>query len=210
MTERLRSIFGTQGISSSAQGEEKTVRGKILNQQFDNSRIGGGIGDALEQVADNTFNWWVQLYYVYYDEAHEAAIVGKGMAVEYVQLRAIDMTQKVLVSVSANSMKPKDEITEMNQAIDLWNAKALDPISLGKMLNLPDPMDYAKKLVMWTTNPQQYAMTYFPETQPQQPPMQGAPGEQNVPQEQSGTLAVNPASSALSNVPINVGSSMPG
>lgn len=206
MTDRLRSIFGTQGISAAGQQGEETARGKILNQQFDSTRIGGGIGDALEQVADNIFNWWVQLYYVFYDEPHEAAILGKGHAVEYVTLRAQDMQRKIVVSVAPNSMKPKDEITRQNLAMDLWSAKALDPISLYTELDFPDPMESAKKLVMWTTNPQQYAMTYFPETQPQPPgmsPQQGAGVDQNIPPEQSGTLAANSASPALSQVPMN-------
>ncbi len=100
-------------------------------------------------------------------------------------------------------MKPKDEITRQNLAMDLWEAKALDPISLYTELDFPDPMESAKKLVMWMTNPQQYAMTYFPETQPVQPPgAQGAGVDQNVPPEESGTLAANPANSALSQVPL--------
>jgi len=36
------------------------------------------IGDAIEQVADNTFNWLVQLYYVFYDEKHFAVIMGNA------------------------------------------------------------------------------------------------------------------------------------
>jgi len=50
MTNRLRSIYGTLGISGAGGVAEKTVRGQILNQQQDNSRIGGGIGDALDSI----------------------------------------------------------------------------------------------------------------------------------------------------------------
>jgi hypothetical protein len=62
--DSLRGIFGTQGLSGQNQPESQTARGMILNQSHDSTRIGGGIGDALEQVADNIFNWWLQLYYV--------------------------------------------------------------------------------------------------------------------------------------------------
>lgn len=209
MTTRLRSIFGTEGISSQAPNPNETVRGKILNNQYDSTRIGGGIGDRLEQVADNIFNWWLQLYYVYYDEPHEARILGSGRAVEMSVLSNQRIDRKIVVSVSPGSMKPKDELTEMNLAVDRWNNKSIDPIDYMKALNVPDPMDSAKKLVMWLTNPQQYAATYFPETQPVMPPQAGMPGaDQNIPQNE-GTLSEGTANPSLSQVPINQGAAMP-
>lgn len=204
--DSLRSIFGTQGLSSQApEGQEQTARGMILNQSHDSTRIGGGIGDSLEQVADNIFNWWLQLYYVFYDEPHYAAIVGQGKAVEYIQLVRSNMNRNFVVSVAPGSMKPKDEVNEMNMAIDLWNKKALDPITLYQRLDFADPMETAKKVSLWTTNPQMYMMTYFPENAPVMDsanpanpadlnPVEGSP-EQN--------LGANPASASLSQVPLN-------
>lgn len=202
MTQRLRSIYGTLGISTAGTQEEKTVRGKILESQQDASRIGGGIGDALEQVADNIFNWWVQLYYVFYDEPHYAAILGQQKSVEYIILRSSDL-QKVIVSVAPNSMRPHDEITEQNLAIDLWNAKALDPISLFERLNDADPKATAKRVVTWLTNPQQYMMEFFPETSPQQQSIQGAGVEQNIPPDMNAPLSESAANPSLSQVPIS-------
>lgn len=205
MTTRLRSIYGTLGISGAGGVQEKTVRGQILNQQQDNSRIGGGIGDALEQVADNIFNWWVQLYYVFYDEPHYASILGKGRALEYITLQSADITEKVIVSVAPNSMKPHDEITEINQALDLANSGWLDPLSLFERLNDSDPKETAKRVVMWKTNPQQYAALYFPDVAQQpQPgmPEEGMPEDQNIPADTGESLSANPASPELSQVPL--------
>lgn len=207
MTTRLRSVFGTEGISSQAPNANETVRGKILNNQYDSSRIGGGIGDALEQLADTIFNWWLQMYYVYYDEPHEAQILGRGRAIEYSMIKSADIDRKVVVSVAPNSMRPKDELTEMNLAVDRWNNHSIDPIGLMKALNSPDPMEEAKRLVMWTTNPEQYAATFFPEVQAAQPPQQGGPESQIQPNE--GTLSEGQGNPALSQVPINQGAAMP-
>lgn len=207
----LRSVFGTQGLTAQPQNENTTARGQILNQSHDSSRIGGGVGDALEQVADNIFNWWAQLYCVYYDIPHYGAIMGSGRAVDYVQISNASLERSFVISVAPNSMQPKDEITEQNQAIERWNNKAIDPIGLMKAINDPDPMESAKRLVLWTTNPQMYMMTYFPESQPQQdsanPELggQAAPPSDGNPPE---TLSAPPASSDLSQVPIST-SSMP-
>lgn len=211
--DTLRGIYGTQGLSAQKPNEDTTARGMILNQSHDSSRIGGGIGDALEQVADNTFNWLLQMYYVFYDEAHYAAIMGQASAVEYVKLIMVGEQRRFVVSVSPNSMQPKDEITEQNMAIDLWKSQALDPITLFKKLNYADPMETAKQVSLWITNPQLYIQQMFPETAQQQP--QDSANTQNPLDQinpvngQDQSLSQPAASPSLSNVPINQGASLP-
>lgn len=203
----LRTIFGTQGLTAQQGDDDQTARGMILNQSHDSTRIGGGIGDALEQVADNIFNWWLQLYCVFYDEPHYGAVMGNGRAVEYVTLINSNLMRKFVISVAPNSMAPKDEVSEQNLAIERWGQKAIDPINLMKKLNDPDPLNSAKMLVMWITNPQQYAAMFFPEVAPQvQAPQPGVGGDQ--PGTPPPTLGQPPASSDLSQVPIAT-SSMP-
>lgn len=201
----LRQTFGTQGLTSQADTKDTTARGMILNQSHDSSRIGGGIGDALEQVADNIFNWWLQLYCVFYDQPHYGAVMGNGRAVEYVTIVNSNLDRHFVVSVAPNSMKPKDEITQTNQAIERWNNKAIDPIGFMKELNDPDPIESAKRLAMWITNPQQYMLIYFPEIAPatdtaNAPNPPNAPG---IPTPVDESLGATPASASLSQVPIN-------
>lgn len=209
----LRSIFGTQGITAQQQDEDQTARGMILNQQYDNSRIGGGIGDALEQVADNIFNWWVQLYYVYYDEPHFATVMGGMKAVEYVTLQSSDLGRRIVVSVSPNSMKPKDETTIMNQAMSLWDRGAIDPKTLLTILDFPDPQQTAEGAVLWGTDKVAYLRINFPELYAQMmglqaqdaasmaslPPPGGAPPPE-AQSEPAPPISMDPASAALSNV----------
>lgn len=159
----LRSIFGTQGITSQTPNEDQTARGMILNQQMDSSRIGGGIGDALEQVAENTFNHWVQLYFVFYDEPHFAMVLGQSRAVEYAAFMGQNLTRKFVVTCSPNSMKPEDEVTEMNQTMALWDKQAMDPKTLFTMLDFPDPQKTAEQVVLWKVDPQAYMQLNFPE-----------------------------------------------
>lgn len=223
----LRSIFGTEGISSQPANEDTTARGMILNQSFDTTRIGGGIGDALEQFADNVFNWWVQLYAVYYDEEHFAAVMGQMKAVEYVTLKGQDLNRRIVVSVAPDSMKPKDEITQANQALALWDKGAIDPKTLLTVLDFPDPQQTAEQAVLWTIDPQAYMRLNFPELtsrldmlmqQQAQAAMaagvvpgaeQGAdptqPGNGIAPEEQSepaAPISMAPADASLSQVPL--------
>lgn len=208
----LRSIFGTQGITPDKQDADETARMGILQQQFDSSRIGGGIGDALEQVADNIFNWWTQLYYRYYDISHYAAVMGQMKAVEYITLTQADLIRKLVVSVSPDSMKPHDEITEMNQALELWNAKALDIKTLLTILNFPDPQNTAAQVWLYQTNPALYGQLNFPDIAQLiaalNPPMMNPPQPGQVPPQAGeppqtlagGSIEANPS---LSQVPLN-------
>jgi len=203
--EALRGIFGTSGLSAVTQDENTTARGMILNQSHDSSRIGGGIGEAIERVADTTFNWYLQLMMVFYDEPHYASMIGNGRAVTYVAIVNSDINRHFNIKVEPDSMKPKDEISEQNLAVELWQQKALDPISLFQKMNYPDPMDTAKKVALWTTNPQLYMQMYFPE-QPvapdsANPEVGGQP--QPIPADTQTGLSAPPASASLSNVPIN-------
>lgn len=159
----LRASWGIQGISAQQPDEDTTARGMILNQSNDTSRIGGGIGDALEQVADSAFNWLLQLYYVFYDEPHFAAIMGNAKAVEYVQLSVQDLNRQLIVSVSPDSLKPKDEVTQINLAQALFDKGAIGPKTLLTMLDFPDPDQAAADGVLYKTDPMAYMQLNFPE-----------------------------------------------
>lgn len=221
----LRTSWGTQGITAQAADEDQTARGMILNQSHDTSRIGGGIGDAIEQVADNAFNWLVQLYQVFYDEAHFAVVMGNAKAVEYIELMAQDMDRQVVVSVAPDSMKPKDDITQMNLAQALFDKGAIGPKTLLKMVDFPDVDEAAADGVLWKIDPMSYFKLNFPDyaaklQQMQQEDaqmqaqnaaqakgMETAAVAQNTPPEAiteppATNPSTPPASEALSNVPL--------
>lgn len=220
----LRSSWGIQGIASQQPDEDQTARGMILNQAQDTSRIGGGIGQAIEQVADNVFNYLVQMYYVFYDEPHFAAIMGSAKAVEYVTLSNADLNRQLIVSVAADSMVPKDPITESNLAQALFDKKAIGPKTLLTMLSFPNAEEAAADGVLYAIDPATYFKLNFPEEfakmqmaqmeqaqlgmqqAAQQKGMETAAVAANTPPEATSEpesdISREPASAALSQVPL--------
>lgn len=213
----LRSSWGIQGIASQPPDEDQTARGMVLNQSHDTTRIGGGIGDAIEQVAGNVFNWLTQLYCVFYDEQHFAAIMGNAKAVEYVTLSSSDFDRQLIVSVAPDSLKPKDEVTQINMAQALFDKKAIGPKTLLKMLDFPNPDEAAADGVLYMMDPATYFRINFPEefARMQQAAMQTAaegvgaspigtppPEATNGEPASPNGLASDPASAALSQVPL--------
>jgi hypothetical protein len=219
----LRTSWGVQGITAEPTDEDQTARGMILNQSHDTSRIGGGIGFAVEQVADNLFNWFVQLYHVFYDEAHFAAIMGSAKAVEYVKLSNESFDRQLIVSVAPDSLRPRDEVTEMNLAQALFDKGAIGPKTLLKMLSFPNADEAAADGVLYKLDPMAYMQLNFPEYSQQLQAMQQQQAQQQMVNQAQGaamteqakmgippeqitepTPPINqePASAALSNVPL--------
>lgn len=202
----LRSIYGTQGITASQPDTDETAHGMVINTNRDSSRIGGGIGDALERVAKGAFNYLTQLYYVFYDEPHFASIMGNGAAVSYVSLQMQDQARRFVVSIAPNSMKPKDEVSEQNLATQLMEGGMLDPLSFFERIDDSDPTGSATRLMEYKLNPQGYLQQYL---QPQTPvPAQGqAPPEGGGNPESQGTppqtLSAPPSSASLSQAPLS-------
>ncbi len=159
----LRSSWGIVGITSTPDDDDNTVRGEIIEQSNDTTRIGGGVGDKVEQVADTAFNWLTQLYYVFYDEPHFAAIMGNAKAVEYVTLSNQDLDRQLIVSVSPDSLKPKDEVTQINLAQALFDKGAIGPKTLLKMLDFPNPDEAAADGMLYKLDPMAYMQLNFPE-----------------------------------------------
>lgn len=206
----LRQSWGILGMTTQPANEDMTARGMILNNQNDSTRIGGGIGQSIEQVADNVFNWLTQLYYVFYDEPHFASVMGTAKSMEYVQLQASMLTVPLLVSVSPDSLRPRDQITEINLAQTLFDKGVIGPKTLLKMLSFPSPDEAAADGLLYKMDPMTYMTLNFPEfamqmqmAQQQQMMMGGQPGGGMAPEdttEPEQNLAQNPADAGLDQV----------
>ena len=161
----MRNIFGVRGSTAQGTIGEQTVGGKQIIRGQDVDRIGGGVSTYLEQFSDLALNWFVQLMYVYYDEPHYAAVLGKERAGEYIQLVNSEFGRtKLLVSVKDGSMIPKDPMSQRNEAITLMQAGNMDPITFFDRLEFPNPRESAKQLYLWKANP----IALFPDLMAQQ------------------------------------------
>lgn len=147
--DQFKNIFGVSGATPSGIKKEKTARGQILVNQLDSSRIGGGITEYIEQVADSVYNLWVQMMYVHYDNEHFINAVGAEEGAEMIMLKNTRFIKSLIVTVKEGSLIPKDPMTKRNEAIDLWSAQAIDPLNLYKALDFPDPKGAASQLLTW-------------------------------------------------------------
>ncbi len=177
--EEVRNSFGTSGSTAQGVQQEDTVRGKIMVNQADSSRIGGGVTESIEQVADTIYNFVIQFMYVYYDEPHFVSAMGQNGAAETISIRNSDFTQDVSVTVKDGSLIPKDPLTERNEAMDLWTAQAIGLPELYSRLDFADPMESAKQTLTWqmVAEGKLPPQVLFPDfAAPQAPVDESAPG----------------------------------
>ena len=133
---RMRDMFGTRGSSPAGLDSEKTVRGKIQNRMLDTDRIGGGFSEYLEQLADKSYNWFVQMLYVY-----DERFVGKPKP-------------KIRVSVKEGSLLPKDSLSLANQALELAGQNRMALVDLYKALDYPNPEEMAANVWLEANAPE--------------------------------------------------------
>ena len=170
---RILSVYGVSGSVPSSLQEDKTVRGKMITRGADDDRIGGGFGEHLELFAARIYEQLLQLMYVYYDEPKIASVIGQEKAREWFALSSNDLQAVSLtVAVQEGSMVPKDALSKRQEALELWGANGIDPISLFTALDFPSPRDSARALFLWQTQPQML----FPELMTQMALAPGAPG----------------------------------
>lgn len=159
---RFLQRFGTSGTTNSSD-QEQTVRGKIIEGNNDSSRIGGGITSSLEMVASQVYNYWLQMVYVYYDTPHLISVLGNNNAQQMIQFSANDIPEgtKIIIKVQDGSMVPQDELSLYNEAMNLFENEALDPLSLYEKLKDSNPQERSIRLMLYRNNPDQYMQQYL-------------------------------------------------
>lgn len=197
--EELRNIFGTSGSTPQGVEDQKSVRGKILINQLDSSRIGGGVTEYIELLSQNVYNWFVQMMYVYYTDEKTFPIGVDREREELVSLINTDFVSPVHITVKSGSLVPKDPLTQRNEAMDLWSAQGIDPISFFEKLDFPNPYESAKDLLMWRQIEagQLPPQAMFPDFQAPQAPVPGAAPTGVVSQEESNQARNNTPSEAV-------------
>lgn len=143
----IRNSFGISGLSGQGLKNTETVRGKIMVRGTDVDRQ-SPIVDSIEQFYDYLYNWFAQLMVVYYDDPRAVnRTQGSTTIVNS------EFTHPVVISVKEGSLIPKDPLTKRNEAMDLWNGGAMDPITLYERLDDPNPFETAYRLFLWKSNP---------------------------------------------------------
>ena len=152
----LDNVFGTH---ANLRGErtpgEETKGGRKLLIGSDETRI-GTIGKMLDRMAEQIYGAIAQLIRVHFKEAQYASYIGADGASKQVKIDRNLIKEGLKISVRTGSSIRKDKVAQAAQATELWRLGALDPISLFEMLDYPNPLRSAERLMAYKNDPARY------------------------------------------------------
>ena len=102
------------------------------------------VARQLERALDEVADWWTQLIKLFYTEKKSFSIAGQDGTRFINNFTNKQVGNGVKLRLIAGSTLPKDEITQRQEAIQLWQLKAIGIRTLFKrlkMTNIPDAMD---------------------------------------------------------------------
>ncbi|KKN56846.1 hypothetical protein LCGC14_0568280 [marine sediment metagenome] len=147
-------VFGTH---STTRGEktpgEETFGGRQLLKESDQERI-EELAQMLERVMEKVYNAFAQMIRVHFKKKEYISFLGTDGTATQIPVDKAVVRDGTAVDVRQGSSLTKDKVALSQEAIVLWQQKAIDPITLFERLGDPTPFRTAERLVKWTTNPQ--------------------------------------------------------
>ncbi len=124
--------------------------GQIIDRQQDISRI-EQITRCLNRGVARLADGFVQMMRMYYDESHVIKILGADGSVEFMKFNKNDIDPNVVIDVKSGTPPSLDPVGRYNQAIQLWQLGAIDPVTLFERLEFSNPQQSAQRLQAWKT-----------------------------------------------------------
>lgn len=142
-------IFGTHSTTRGERSEPETLGGRIMLKQGDISRIDLLVREIDRAVAE-IGNWATQLIKLFYHTQRTVKIYGQR-GLEFITFSRDNIEDGIEVLVKEGSTLQVDEVSRRNEAVQLFQIGALDPITLYERLKFPNPQEAAERLIRWQT-----------------------------------------------------------
>lgn len=162
LNRSLDNLFGTHSTTRGEREGRETFRGRVLLKQADIGRL-DYIVREIDRAVRETGEYIVQLIKLFYTDQRKIKVLGLE-GIEEFEFSQEDVEDGLEIMVRSGSTLPKDEVSESDQALQLWQQGALDPITLYEKLRFPNPQQTAERLMKWKMG------TLIPVQQPIQSP----------------------------------------
>lgn len=148
LNRALDNLFGVHSTTRGEREGKETARGRVLLKNADLGRL-DYIVREIDRSVQEIGNYFVQLIKLFYTDEKKIRYFGPTQNMEVSSISGEDVESGVEILVKSGSTLPKDEISEADQALQLWQQGAIDPISLYEKLKFPNPLESAERLMKW-------------------------------------------------------------
>jgi len=143
------------------------IRGELQSDVATTNQIGREADfTAADDLVEETINsacewmaeWQMQMIKLRYTEEHMRQIAGSKGATTLLRLRRDIASDGMEVTTKSSTT---DKLKAQKQALDMANAKLIDPLTFYEDMDMSDPEGRAEKLMLFTIDPATYMTKYI-------------------------------------------------
>ena len=143
---QIDSKFATHSTTRGEQIPNESGVSKQITREGDLTISDDIVNITVERVVYEMANWAVQMMKVMYDKSHFIKDLGKDGEVANIELKRDLIDDGIAVNVKASSV---DKAQRRADALNLAGQKGIDPLSLIEDLDMPNPKERTKRLVLF-------------------------------------------------------------
>jgi hypothetical protein len=146
-------IFGVHSTTRGERTDQKTATESNLLKQSDYGRL-----DLMSQYIDSKmeelYNAFIQMVLVYYDKMKMLKVLGPDKSKEFIEFSRDNIEEGIEIIVKTEPLLAKAE--EIDKYMQLYKAGAVDPLTMYERLNIPNPKELTRRVIMFQQDPKMY------------------------------------------------------
>ncbi|MFA5037057.1 MAG: hypothetical protein WC479_07775 [Candidatus Izemoplasmatales bacterium] len=155
----IDNIFGSHSTTRGERTGQKTATESVLLKESDFGRL-----DLMSQYIDikveELYNAFIQMSLVYYDSKNFKGlnILGPENSQKYIEFSRDNVEEGIEIVVRSEPLLAQAQMIE--KYMSLYQAGAVDPLTMYERLNLPNPKELVRRIVMFQADPRMYLATF--------------------------------------------------
>jgi hypothetical protein len=155
----IDNIFGSHSTTRGERTGQKTAQETTLLKESDFGRL-----DLMSQYIDvkieELYNAFIQMSLVYYDTKNFKGlnILGPENSQKYLEFSRDNIEEGIEILVRSEPLLAQAQM--MEKYMMLYQAKAVDPLTMYERLNLPNPKELTRRMVMFNVDPKMYLSVF--------------------------------------------------
>jgi len=151
-TIELDNIFGTQPTFRGEKGGTETATGRSILREQSYNRLDECI-DLVDQLHRGIYEWMYQMILVKYTEKRLIKTLGGEKATRTLSLMRDEMMDGIEVKIIPGQVMPEDRLFKGERAKEEVIAGIIDPLTYFEETGRDNPLEMAKRAIMYKINP---------------------------------------------------------
>lgn len=148
----IDNLFATQPTSRGERRQTETATGRAILREQSLQRLNELI-DLMDSMHEQLYAYWFQMMKVRYNETHLIKPIGAPKANEVIELTQDDLQEGIEIKIIPGQVLPEDRLFKAERATEAFKAGLIDPITFFEANDWDNPMEQAKKTIMFQLNP---------------------------------------------------------